>query len=567
MKSARKAAAVVALGFASIAAGAATHTLPLVLPASSQALQGFVRILNQSDRAGTVSIHAIDDTGREFGPVSLSIGARSARHFTSTDLERGNAGKGLSAGVGDGSGNWRLKLDTTLDIEPLAYIRTADGFVTSMHDVVAPDDSGTYLVPIFNPGKNRSQVSMLRIINPQGAAAEVVIDGTDDRGDSPASKVRLSIPAGGARTLTVQELEVGASGLTGRFGTGSGKWQLSVTADRPIHVVNLLRSPSGHLANLSTTTAEGDIEICTDETRCERGRYAVPGINDIPFRSLRAANVDIQKMFVVSEVADARHGRVIRRAACGSYAIQCDDPESGPSRTRNADRTVTVRTTGTTPYMAFTDLGPNVGSGLGWQLGLARSMKTLKIYSRSQSMNLGAGVGRQLFDVSREYLIINSLGNSGGRISDVNDRVRKAISEDSLLFAAGWHRSDGSYIPHSGSTRCGVLDDGCLWLQYNYGYAQGTSLSSPNLGAALASVLSVFPDTTYQNLARLAKACARRAGDGIERLLQEWGGVGVADFTCMKEIIDARDGLLEGGTVDVTINGYSVTVGQWSLEL
>ena len=68
-----------------------------------------------------------------------------------------------------------------------------------------------------------------------------------------------------------------------------------------------------------------------------------------------------------------------------------------------------------------------------------------------------------------------------------------------------------------------------------------------------------------------AKACARRTGDGIERLLQEWGGVGVADFTCMKEIIEARDGLPaddHDATTTITINdGHSVTVGQWSLEL
>ena len=257
MQSTTKAAAVVALGFASIAAGAATHTLPYVPPASSQALQGFIRVLNQSDRAGTVSIHAFDDTGREFGPVSLAIAARSARHFNSTDLERGNAGKGLSGGVGDGSGNWRLVLDTTLDVQPLAYIRTADGFVTSMHDVAAKDDTGRYLVPFFNPASNRSQVSRLRIINPSNGAARVAIDGLDDRGNGPASKVRLTIPAGGARMVTAQNLEGGASGLSGRFGDGAGKWQLSVTADRPILVLSLLRNPTGHLANLSTVTAEG----------------------------------------------------------------------------------------------------------------------------------------------------------------------------------------------------------------------------------------------------------------------------------------------------------------------
>ena len=144
MRNRAKAAIVVGLGLAlaSGGAGAATHTLPLVPPASNDARQGFIRILNHSDRAGTVSIHAIDDTGQRLGPVTLAIAARSGRHLNSRDLEQGNAGKGLSGGVGDGSGSWRLELDTALDIEPLAYIRTADGFVTSMHGVVEPDEGG-----------------------------------------------------------------------------------------------------------------------------------------------------------------------------------------------------------------------------------------------------------------------------------------------------------------------------------------------------------------------------------------------------------------------------------------
>ena len=256
------AAAVVALMLVSLTAGAATHTLPLVLSASSQALQGFVRVVNLSDRAGTVSIRAFDDTGREYGPVSLSIGARSARHFTSTDLERGNVGKGLSDGAGDGSGNWRLVLDTALDIEPLAYIRTADGFVTSMHDVVAADDAGRFLVPIFNPASNRNQVSMLRIINPSRKNMNVEIDSLDDAGRY-GGEVNLTLPPGAARMVSAQELETGGTGLDGSLGEGMGKWQLFVYAwfrgndDKaaPITVMNLLQSPSGHLANLSTVTA------------------------------------------------------------------------------------------------------------------------------------------------------------------------------------------------------------------------------------------------------------------------------------------------------------------------
>ena len=118
------------------------HQIPLVMSASNPA-QGFVRIINYSDRTGTVRVHAIDDLGRRFGPISFSLGANETRHFNSQDLERGNPSKGLSADVGDGSGNWRLELETDLDIAPLAYVRTSDSFLTSIHEVAAAQGIST----------------------------------------------------------------------------------------------------------------------------------------------------------------------------------------------------------------------------------------------------------------------------------------------------------------------------------------------------------------------------------------------------------------------------------------
>ena len=231
------------------------HTLPLVLSANSTQ-PGFVRIINRSDRAGTVTIHAIDDSGQRFGPVSLSIEAMATRNFDSRDLERGNPSKGLSRGVGEDDGNWRLVLDTELDIEPLAYIRTSDGFVTSVHDV-AQGASMHWHVPFFNPASNTRQRSRLRLINTAGIDTEVVIDGLDDRGESPPEgEVRLTLPADAARMISAQELEAGADGFSGRFGDGAGKWQLFVSAGRPIQAMSLLATPTGHLSNLSTVTGD-----------------------------------------------------------------------------------------------------------------------------------------------------------------------------------------------------------------------------------------------------------------------------------------------------------------------
>ena len=233
-----------------------SRTLPVFLSADDpKGRQGFVRIINRSDQAGTVSVVAVDDTGERFGPVSLSLAANQTRHFNSGDLEDGNSTKGLSGGVGsDGSGNWRLELDTELDIKPLAYIRTDDGFLTSIHEVSVESGEGSmrYDVPFFNPGKNTNQVSMLRLINPGGESASIVIRGLDDRGDPPpGTDVSLTLDAGAAVTLTAQQIEQGGDDFNGSFGEGKDKWQLTVSADRPIEVMSLLQSPTGHLTNLS----------------------------------------------------------------------------------------------------------------------------------------------------------------------------------------------------------------------------------------------------------------------------------------------------------------------------
>ena len=234
------------------------HSIPLFTPASNTNQQGFARIVNRSDRVGTVTIHAIDDSGRRFGPVSLSLDAMATTNFNSRDLEHGNPSKGLSGGVGAGDGNWRMELTTDLDIQVLAYLRTTDGFLTSLHDV-SDTESLNHHVPIFNPGSNTNQQSLLRLINIADAATEVVLDGLDDRSaPPPAGKVRLTLSAEASRIINAQELEQGGDTFEGRFGDGTGKWQLFISADHPIQVMSLLATPTGHLTNLSGTGTGND---------------------------------------------------------------------------------------------------------------------------------------------------------------------------------------------------------------------------------------------------------------------------------------------------------------------
>ena len=269
--------------------GAVMHNVPLFAAvANPYGYQGFVRVINASEEDGEVTVEAFDDAGAEYAPVTFDIGAGQTVHFNSDDLEFGNDAKGLSAGIGAGTGDWRLRLRSDLDIEVLAYNRTNDGLLTTLHDVVPYTEVSRpggwtavegYYVAIFNPASNDNQVSRLRIINPGAQSASVSIEGFDDAGASPGGEVRLTVPGGAARTLTSQALEsgqwTGESDIEGLLGDGKGKWRLVVASEEPLVVMSLLASPTGHLVNLSTAGPAG--RVVTSPVVSPRSGIAITG--------------------------------------------------------------------------------------------------------------------------------------------------------------------------------------------------------------------------------------------------------------------------------------------------
>ena len=234
------------------------HGIPF-FPSASDAhrRQGIAQVLNRSGQAGVVRIEAVDDTGRRYGPLALFVESNGTVRIDSDDLENGNEDKGLFGGTGSGVGDWRLELSSELPIEALSYVRSWDGVVSSMHDMV-PSDNAQHRVPIFNPASDWDRESRLRLINPGSVSAEVAITGIDSRGNAPGTGVSVTVPAGASFTYTAAELESGrGAGLQGSLGEGTGEWQLLVRSEQPLTVMNLLASPTGHLTNLSTAPLSG----------------------------------------------------------------------------------------------------------------------------------------------------------------------------------------------------------------------------------------------------------------------------------------------------------------------
>ena len=307
----------------------------LMPPASDPFLQGFVRVVNHSGRAGEATVTATDDAGRQHGPLALRLEAHAAVHFNSTDLEEGNAAKGLPEGTGPGTGSWRLAFGSeALDVEALGLLRTADGFVTAMAETAPRGADGALRLLTFNPASNFNQVSRLRLVNPTDAEARATVTGTDDAGKSPGSPVVLTLAAGSACEVDATALESGRGLACGEpqagLGDGSGKWRLSVASEAPLVAMGLLSSPDGHLTNLSGTLPE--------DGRGVRQVAFLPPASDPHGRQgfVRVANLSGRAGTVAIRAFDDGDARyeplALRLGAGGAAQFNSDDLELGNPR-------------------------------------------------------------------------------------------------------------------------------------------------------------------------------------------------------------------------------------------
>ena len=246
------------------------HRVPLFL-AAGDALgdQGYVRVVNRSERSGEVRVKASDDADMGREAVTFAIPADQAVHFDSDDLEQGD-GQVFAEGIGSGQGDWSLELTSDLDIDVLAYIRASDGFLTPVHDV-SPRTGNIHRVVTFHPGSDLEQASRLRLINASELPAPVTIKGIDDRGESPGDGIEVLVPASATREFAAAKLERGDD-LDGALGDGLGNWRLVVESVEPLMVMSLMENPAGQVTNLSITRPRVDPVLGEDHfTETMRG--------------------------------------------------------------------------------------------------------------------------------------------------------------------------------------------------------------------------------------------------------------------------------------------------------
>ena len=386
------------------------YSLPLILSASGSRRQGFVRIVNRSDAPGQVSMLAVDDAGMSYGPIELELSAQETVHFGSSDLESGNPEKGIMAGTGTGQGDWRLELTTKLDLAPLAYVRTSDGFLTGMVETASTLDDGRYYIPFFNPASNRGQVSSLRLVNPGTEDADIGVTGIDDRGQPPPEgEVWLNLPAGQARVITARELESGGDGLQGRFGDGSGKWRLFLSSTAPIETMNLLDSPGGKLSNLSSPGRRESLPLVLPASEIGRESF-IRIIN-------RSESEGTVRILGLDDTGRATAAVTLTLGASAAAQLTSEDLEAG-----NEPK----------------GLGTGIGQGEGfWRLGLQSDLDVeVLAYARTAD---GFVTGMHDLAVDVNGIVDVPFFNPAGNV-DPASRLRLANSgvRDATVAIAGW---------------------------------------------------------------------------------------------------------------------------------
>ncbi len=255
------------------------------------------------------------------------------------------------------------------------------------------------------------------------------------------------------------------------------------------------------------------------------------------------------KFAVVEYTTDRDHGRAIQAGACAGYAPGgCSVQVSGGSVTGVSNA----------PFTFIEPRNPNHDNGVfqEGELGARlREHQDLKIASMSIS-----GISPWLLsEMTREG--VKAIWGAGND-SEVNwrvanpflwdreahahdpawdgvlsgDKLLQQIANHDILIVAGYTKDgSGAFIPDSLTTQCEGVDSGCLYAPFAFEFEGqngdsawdvGTSLSAPFVAAGLASVLAVFPETSGEELIRLAKACAV-AEPGLKN------GLGRFSLSCM----------------------------------
>ena len=272
------------------------------------------------------------------------------------------------------------------------------------------------------------------------------------------------------------------------------------------------------------------------------GRFALKGISRIPVNVARLSNAEMRKRYLIMDSGiSSFHALRIRIAACLSYVVACDQSDSNslPFTQANFLNELPTALTSKNNLLAVVSVQPG---GREFYLAADAKAEHVGVQGAGNDDPTNFFDAYEYQEASNSFIIVETQEAAPASTNSHLLRIIAATRDpnaDKVLYVAGSTTDrSGNVIPHSSTTQCGTkyIEAHCLYApfisQYPHpngmgGFAtlSGTSISAQLVGAALASVWSVFPNTPPSQLLRLAKNCAKPE-PGLN-------GLGLADFTCM----------------------------------
>ena len=102
-----------------------------------------------------------------------------ARTLTAEDLESG--GTGIEGRLGDGTGKWRLDVQSDHPILAMNLLSSPTGHLTNLSSI-STSRGGSHRVPLFPSASDSVRQGFIRVINRSAQAGEVDIEAIDDLG-------------------------------------------------------------------------------------------------------------------------------------------------------------------------------------------------------------------------------------------------------------------------------------------------------------------------------------------------------------------------------------------------
>ena len=231
-----------------------------------------IRFINRSHEPGLVKLTVTDGGTYPYPSIQFEMDGNSTLQLDAQDIETGNPRLGIDEGLGYGVGDWRIRVESELDLHVATLIHSADGFVSSFHEVEF-DGTGSQSLGFFDWNSFNRLDNRLFLTNPNNQTTVVEVTGIGNAGEFITDVLRFQIGPGQARQLTRFDLATGSSGTPNAVHYEVVDWQLQIHSDGPLMIRNFIEGLDGRISNLSPTplvqTAVLNNQDTTDSTDVE----------------------------------------------------------------------------------------------------------------------------------------------------------------------------------------------------------------------------------------------------------------------------------------------------------